>query len=550
MIKKYTIIILSLIVLFAAILRFWELGSLVPLEEDEVAWGYNAYSIGVDGKDEFGRFLPHDYLESFGDFKPPVYVYLDIIPVKILGLNAFSVRLPSAVFGVLTVLITFFLVKRLFSTSPKKIEYALLSSLILAISPWHIMLSRAAFEANIATFFISMGFWLFLVSIQDKKWYLILSVVSFILAIYTFNSPRIVVPLFVVSLAIGYYKKLLTIKRSVIISLIIAILFLLPTVPFLLSPNASLRFKEVNIFSNLDIVKASNEQVKEDNNSNIGKFLHNRRFAYAHEYLKHYFDNLNPNFLFLEGDNNPRFSIQSVGQMYLWDSIFFFLGILYLFKLREKNGWILPIWILLGIIPAATARETPHALRIETTLPAFQILVAYGFVNGVDEIKGTIKKIPLKTIAISLASVLLFGNMFYFLHDYFNHYPKRFSAQWSYGYKEAFAYAKVNESTYTSIYFPQELGRPYIYYLFYSQYSPSDFRQNAKITKDIFGFVKVEKIGKYEFPDSLPGISKGNLYITSFTNDNEYKDKIPAYAHVLKTIYRLDGHIGLALYTL
>ena len=103
-------------IIFTAIfLRFWQLGSNPPsLTWDEVTWGYNAYSLGIDGRDEFGRFLPLDYLESFGDFKPPVYAYLAIIPVKLFGLNEFAVRFPSAFFGVLTVLATYFLVKTLF----------------------------------------------------------------------------------------------------------------------------------------------------------------------------------------------------------------------------------------------------------------------------------------------------------------------------------------------------------------------------------------------------------------------------------------------------
>ena len=103
------------IVLLAAFLRFYQLGINPPsLTWDEAAWGYNAYSLGINGKDEFGRFLPYDYLESFGDFKPPMYAYLDIIPVKLFGPSEFSVRFPSAFFGVLTVLLTYFLVKRIF----------------------------------------------------------------------------------------------------------------------------------------------------------------------------------------------------------------------------------------------------------------------------------------------------------------------------------------------------------------------------------------------------------------------------------------------------
>src|SRR5579872_659138 len=141
--------VLFCIVLFAFVVRFWQLGTNAPsLTWDEVAWGYNAYSLGIDGRDEFGKFLPYTYLESFGDFKPPVYAYLTVLPVKIFGLNEFATRFPSAFFGSLTVLLTYFLVKRIFPKSPHKQLYALVSSGVLAISPWHIMLSRAAFEAN------------------------------------------------------------------------------------------------------------------------------------------------------------------------------------------------------------------------------------------------------------------------------------------------------------------------------------------------------------------------------------------------------------------
>jgi hypothetical protein len=77
---KNTKILLFIIVLLAAILRFYLLGSNPPaLNWDEASWGYNAYSIGIDGRDEFGRFLPYDYLESFGDFKPPLNLQPDLL---------------------------------------------------------------------------------------------------------------------------------------------------------------------------------------------------------------------------------------------------------------------------------------------------------------------------------------------------------------------------------------------------------------------------------------------------------------------------------------
>ncbi|MCL4417013.1 MAG: glycosyltransferase family 39 protein, partial [Actinobacteria bacterium] len=274
----------AIIVLIAIFLRFYQLGINPPsLTWDEAAWGYNAYSLGIDGRDEFGRFFPHDYLESFGDFKPPMYAYLDIIPVKIFGLNEFATRFPSALFGVLTVLLTYFLVKRIFPKNHKSSiinhnseKIALFSAFFLAISPWHILLSRAAFEANVATFFIITGVWAFLAGVQapavsesrtDKRWYLIISSISFALSMYTFNTPRIVTPLLVLLLVVAFRKRLLVLKKEAAVAFVLGLLIFVPIFGFLLSPQAGLRFKEVNIFSDVNIIKTSNQEIANDNNA-------------------------------------------------------------------------------------------------------------------------------------------------------------------------------------------------------------------------------------------------------------------------------------------
>jgi 4-amino-4-deoxy-L-arabinose transferase-like glycosyltransferase len=534
-------LLLLLIVLIAGFLRFYQLGANPPsLTWDESAWGYNAYSIGIDGKDEFGRFLPHDYLESFGDFKPPMYAYLDVIPVKLLGLNEFSTRVPSALFGVLTVLLTYFLVKRIFWNSKEKQKYALASAFILAISPWHIMLSRAAFEANVATFFLVLGVWGFLAATQEKKWYLLISAVSFAVSMYTFNTARVVAPLLVIVLALLFRKRLFQIKKEVLIACIVGLVVFLPTFRFLLTPQAGLRFQEVNIFSDPGVVKTANQEIANDNNALWSKLIHNRRVLYSIEYVKHYFDNLSPTFLFIKGDGNPKFSIQSVGEMFIWDIPFVVIGILFLVKKREGNWWLVPLWLLIGIIPAATARETPHALRIEASLPMFQIISAYGFIMLLSLVK------RFKNLITVVLIGLLLINLAYFCHDYFAHYPAEFSGEWEYGYQQSIAYVQSVEKNYDNIQITNELGRPYIYYLFYTQTLPADYRKTAVIHRDAFGFVTVEAFGKYLFPDNYNytlSKSKKVLYINTPYN-------LPKNKKVLKTFYLLNGQPVLVAYTL
>jgi len=548
-------------IIFTAIfLRFWQLGSNPPsLTWDEVTWGYNAYSLGIDGRDEFGRFLPLDYLESFGDFKPPVYAYLAIIPVKLFGLNEFAVRFPSAFFGVLTVLATYFLVKTLFhlrgvhlatSEELKTENIALLSAFLLAISPWHIMLSRAAFEANVATFFIVLGVFLFLIAIRNNRWVLLISVISFVLSIYTFNTARVVAPVLILVLAFAFRKELLKQKKETLIVIILGLIFLLPVARFLTFPQASLRFKEVNIFSDTGVIGNANKQIENDNNAFWSKIIHNRRFVYGVSYLKHYFDNLNPGFLFIKGDGNPKFSTQTVGQMYLWELPFFVLGILYLIRKKEGYWWIVPMWLLVGIIPAGTARETPHALRIETTLPTFQILTAYGLYQilvGLKTYDSRLKnfmKGRLFVIFCLTSSILLLINFLYFFHGYLVHYPRIYSGEWQYGYRESIDFVKEKQNQYEKIEVTTALGRPYVYYLFYTKKDPHEFRKQAIVEREVFGFVNVRGFDKFRFMKKLEEEGGRNiLYINT-------PSEVPKNARILRTFYLLNGNLSLVAYSL
>src|SRR3989344_1420207 len=143
--KKIKLILLIVILVIGAVLRLWQLGA-VPssIDWDEASLGYNAYSIFETGKDEFGKTLPV-VLRSFNDYKPALYTYLIIPSYKIFGLNEFSIRFPSAIMGILTLISVYFLVKKLF----QKENIALLTTFLLAISPWHIQFSRIAFESNV-----------------------------------------------------------------------------------------------------------------------------------------------------------------------------------------------------------------------------------------------------------------------------------------------------------------------------------------------------------------------------------------------------------------
>lgn len=535
--------ILVLILLIAAFLRFYQLGINPPsLAWDEAALGYNAYSIGETGRDEFGRFLPYDYFASFGDYKPPLYVYAAVIPVKIFGLNEFAVRLPSALFGTLTVLITFFLTRELF---PKLKNTCLpeIAAFFLAISPWHTQLSRAAWEANLALFFVVLGVWLFLLSLRRQGWFLLLSSVAFVATLYTFNSTRIFSPLLVLGLLIWQWRKIWQMKKWVIAAGFLAILLTYPLIPHLLSPEGKLRFQEVNIFTDISVIKKSNSWIARDDHSLWSKVIHNRRVLFSLSFLEHYFHHFEGKFLFISGDGNPKFSLQDIGQLYLFDLPFLLAGVYFFIRRREKGTFLIFWWLLAALVPAATARETPHALRTLNSLPTWQIITAYGFYIFLQVIKK--RKTLLKNFLFSIAAFALLVNVFYYLHNYYVHYPVEFSSEWQYGYREAIRTIAEFENGYEKVVFTDKLGRPYIYFLFYKEYQPRDFwRFKGGVVKEPAGFIRVSNFDKYEFhnlnwhEDQLMGKT---LFVMP-------PQDVPQNANVIKTIYRLDGEPTLVIF--
>lgn len=162
--KKITPIIFLLILFLGAVLRIYHLGQIPPgVNRDEASIGYTAYSLLHTGKDEYGRFLPISF-QSFGDWKLPIYIYETVLSVAIFGLNAFAVRIPSAIAGILLVILVYFLIKELF----KDRNLALTAMFLTAISPWSIHLSRVESESNTAVTFVTLGVLLLLKSFKKN----------------------------------------------------------------------------------------------------------------------------------------------------------------------------------------------------------------------------------------------------------------------------------------------------------------------------------------------------------------------------------------------
>ena len=98
--KVHTVLLFVLIAVIAIWTRLYQLDSL-PISPywEEVALGYDAYSLLNTGKDHHANPWPILAVESFGDWKPSGYFYAAVPSVALFNLSVFAVRLPAALAG-------------------------------------------------------------------------------------------------------------------------------------------------------------------------------------------------------------------------------------------------------------------------------------------------------------------------------------------------------------------------------------------------------------------------------------------------------------------
>lgn len=498
--RFYTVMLVAGVVLLSVILRFWQLGA-VPLSPDwdEAALGYNAYSVLKTGRDEYGTFLPLS-LRSFDDYKPPLYMYLAIGPIALFGLETWAVRLPSAIAGVLAVIGTFFLVRELLKTKGQETicNAPLLSSALLAISPWHIQFSRIAFEANVgltiniwAAYFFLRGFY--------SRCGFVISAALFALAMYTYHSERIFVPLLLVFLLFIFRKSILPkSKGKIMTAFIVGFIMLLPLVPVLLNKNSLTRLKGTSSFREQTEILSGNIKKLEYDRSHgywLGELFDNRRVEYAKIIIRGYLAHFSLKWLFISGDHE-RHHAPEMGLLYFWELPFILIGIYQLLKKKEPSNLFFLGWFALAPVAASPTTQLPHAIRTLVFLPSFQVFTAIGLLSSYSYMKTRFPKWK-SLLSIGMGTVII-GTFLYYTHMYFVHTNREYSKFWQYGYKQAVDYAEAHSGEYEKIVVSTDLEQPYIFFLFYSKHDPKKYLAQGGTLSGRFD-EKFNHFNKYEF---------------------------------------------------
>lgn len=496
--KKTTIIIL--IIFLGCFIRFFGISKYPnALNCDEASSGYEAYSIAYYGVDRNNNSFPV-FLQSWGSGQNALLSYLAIPFIKIFGLSVFSIRVPMAILGCLSIIVFYLLLKRI--TNEK---IAFIGLLFFSICPWHIMKSRWGLEANLLPDLILFFVYFFIRGLQDKnKLFLYLSFVIAGLSSYSYGTSYLFLPLFIIPvLLVMKIKKIMSLKE-IIVSLLIVAIISLPIILYIFINTFNL--EEIHLFC-FTIPRLTTNRYQ-----TITTIFQKNAFVItlvnAKELLK---------ILCFQSDELPWNYINNIGTIYLFSTVFTILGILtpLLNKLLVNNSkklnssekddytWVFIIWLISSLITSLVTIPTINRINI------LMIPIIYYTVMGIYYFIDNKKIFGISLIITYSIYFFLFINSY--LKEDWNSYST-FEAHLD----EVFDYVSNIEDDYSTIMVSSYIKEPYIYTLFYTKFDTNDFINSVEYSKDTLNmeFRTVNSFGKYHFDDVYENIDlKDTIFI-------------------------------------
>ncbi|MEK7212634.1 MAG: glycosyltransferase family 39 protein, partial [Patescibacteria group bacterium] len=366
--------------IIATVFRVYQLERIPPgLYPDEAMNGNNALEAlrGGEFSAEGGPASGWKVYYPENNGREGLFINIQALFLKTAGLNEpWVLRLPSAIFGILTVWGLYLLGKELFSK-----RVGLLAAFFMAVSVWHIIFSRIGFRAIMAPFFAVWAIYLLLKAIHNpnSKFQIpnsILAGILFGLGFYTYIAYR-VSPLLLI-LFIIFFRKIPNFWKVLLVFLGVTFIVALPIGIYYLQNPADFmgRTSQISVFSSATPLK--------DLALNIGKTLAMFNFV---------------------GDGNWRHNFASRPELFWPVGILMWLGVVLGFKAlfhkqhpsiiaghtedgflsweSEKNlrfaYSLLFAWLILAFLPVVISNEgLPHALRSIFMIPPLFLLAATG----------------------------------------------------------------------------------------------------------------------------------------------------------------------------
>lgn len=498
---------LLLILVAAAGLRLYGLDSVPPaLSADEASNAYDGYCLLKTGMDRWGERWPM-VLKAFGpaDYRPALMAYLTVPFQALLGpeLVVAASRMPSALLGVATVLCVYFLGRRAFGD-----RAGLLAAALLAVNPWHVILSRLAHESALTPFFPV----LFLVCFyragvpirrdgDDKNpvrlcWgWMIAGGAVLGASIYSYASAKLFMPALVLAVivihrrtwigALRARRSALPVAAAILIALLVAGPMLWVSVTQWDTVNA----------------RAVSESVLH-REASIGAAV----ATIARQYAAHF----GLRWLFIQGHPYVDQSVPGFGVLHWTMLALLPAGLLAVLREWKRNRVcaLLLLWLLIYPIASATTKGGVNAARAGVGLAVFPLLGGV----GADWLLKLIRRPAMRNVASCALIVAIVGTGLLFASRYFTRWPLNPEVQARYqvemrvamdylrGRRELFDHVFISDRRSMSRFW--HTSEAYIFPLVYLPVEPAAFQDMDKLVIDPEpgpGFHYVARAGDFTF---------------------------------------------------
>lgn len=461
--NKILTFILPLILVLALFNRLYNLNSLPPsLFSDEVDAAYQAKIFNIFKTDYFGNH-PFVHFHSFSDWRTPGLIYSIAFLLK-LGISTdMAARLPSVIFGILSIIIFYLIVKLIFNSKTA----GLISAFIFSVNPWHIHYSRTAFEVSGMLFFLLLGIYFWLRFIRNPRYlYLVSSILTFSLTPYFYSTAKLFLPLILLSMVLAWPEKLLKNNlKFYLVSFFIGLVTLFPLFTETIQGKSGFRFSYINIFSEPTLAETVNyrryEEVFTNHPNEVGlspsilsKILNNRFGLITEKFISNYFSSFSTEFLFLKGDGNIRHGFGNHGLLYVFELIFLVFGFT---KIKNNTDKFFLYLLIFSPISFSLTRDSngPHSTRLILMLPSLIYFIFLGL-NSLSS------RFRYPIILLYIFSFIVFFNYYNF------HYPQLSARLWHTGMEQAVkSTTKYNDK---QLYFSDKFEPFMPFFLYYYPY--------------------------------------------------------------------------------
>lgn len=383
--------LLLLIVLVAAGLRFYKLGSIPPgLYPDEAA----------NGQDVIRILENHDFKAIYDTNGPreALFIYLQALAVWLgktfniaaLNFTTLSLRIAPAFIGTLTVWAIYLFGKEMFKSK----EIGLLSAAALAVSSWHIQFSRNGFRAIMLPLMLCLIFYFFIRAYREGKlkdylWFGVFLGLGF----YTYLSIRML-PLafgaFLIWTAIFDKKFLKENYQKILWAGGAFVLVMAPMIIHFVQVPADIFGRASTSIFNPEL----------NNGSALGTLLENLK----KELLMFNFS----------GDENFRHNVAGLPMLELATGIFMWAGVIIsLLNIKKIEHFILlALFGAMSVPMVITAEGIPHALRLVGIMPVVFVWIGLGLEKATFWVKKPYLKYGILSIILTLSAYMAFQKYF------------------------------------------------------------------------------------------------------------------------------------------